>query len=111
MSYGIVINMHQKPLCEFFEFIKMPVLQWAKKHGVQSIVPGIYRHMAWERDHQKGRPMGQSQSKEMICAAEGHLTLRDLRPDLADQIDQIKELEAKNGAIDRDIQQTIEECP
>lgn len=41
--------------------------------------------------------MGQSQSKEMIYAAKGHLTFRDLRPDLADQIDQIKELEAKNG--------------
>ena len=100
MAYAILISMKRKPLCDFFAFINMPVLKWAKEHGVQFIVPGIYRHMAWERgesDSKKGRRMGQSQSKEMIYAAKGHLTFRDLRPDLADQIDQIKEMEAKNG--------------
>jgi hypothetical protein len=79
--------MGRKPLNDFFGHLNKPVLAWAKEKGVMSIVPGIYRHLSWEKNKGgKGRPLGQTQAIRLIKAADGLLTMDDLRPDKAAEI-------------------------
>jgi len=92
--------MERKPLCDFFKSLRMPVLAWAKENNVRALVPGIYRHLQWEkgeRDIKKARPMGQTQAIEMIRASGGRLSLNDLRPDKASEIRKIQDLETQNA--------------
>lgn len=81
-------------LTEFFKREKINPTKWAKEHGITQ--GSISKHMLWERGSIKGQPAGFRVACQIVEAANGKLKLKDICPEIAQQVERVIRIEAQS---------------